>query len=102
MKISTDITTNNTSTSLPTGKTTNKPGKTGVDTESMLLPSAQVSLSAASQAVLAAGVGSEEPVFDANKVEQIKAAIVSGQFQVNPERIADGLLATVKDLLISQ
>lgn len=38
-------------------------------------------------------------VFDANKVEAIKLAIADGKFQVNPEKVADGLLATVKNLL---
>lgn len=37
--------------------------------------------------------------FNAQKVEQIKAAIASGQFQINPEKIANGLLDTVKGLL---
>ncbi len=98
MKITSDITT--TPKSFPTGKTINKPGK--ADIEPASLPSAQVSLSAASQTALAALVSDETPVFDASKVEQIKTAIANGQFQVNPEKIADGLLATVKDLLIPQ
>jgi negative regulator of flagellin synthesis FlgM len=38
-------------------------------------------------------------VFDAKKVEEIKLAIAEGRFEVNPEKIADGLMATVKDLL---
>ena len=38
-------------------------------------------------------------VFDANKVEEIKAAIAGGQFQVNPEKVAGGLLKNVADLL---
>ena len=84
MKITTDITTK--PTNFPTGKTMNKPGKAGADTEPASLPSAQVSLSAASQAALAAGVSAEAPVFDASKVEQIKAAIANGQFQV-PEAV---------------
>jgi len=41
-------------------------------------------------------------VFDTNKVEEIKAAIASGQFQVNAEKIADGLMDTVKDLIHSR
>jgi negative regulator of flagellin synthesis FlgM len=41
-------------------------------------------------------------VFDANKVEEIKAAIAGGQFQVNPEKVASGLLNNVTDLLQTQ
>jgi negative regulator of flagellin synthesis FlgM len=38
-------------------------------------------------------------VFEAKKVEEIKLAISEGRFQVNSEKVADGLLETVKDLL---
>lgn len=38
-------------------------------------------------------------VFDANKVEEIKAAIAGGQFQVDPEKVASGLIGNVTDLL---
>ena len=38
-------------------------------------------------------------VYDAEKVEAIKLAISNGQFQIHPEKIADGLIDTVKDLL---
>lgn len=41
-------------------------------------------------------------VFDANKVEEIKAAIAGGQFQVNPEKVANGLINNVTDLLKTQ
>ncbi len=41
-------------------------------------------------------------VFDANKVEEIKAAIAGGQFQVNPEKVASGLISNVSDLLQTQ
>ena len=41
-------------------------------------------------------------VFDANKVEEIKAAIAGGQFQVNPENVANGLINNVTDLLQTQ
>jgi negative regulator of flagellin synthesis FlgM len=37
--------------------------------------------------------------FDAKKVAEIKAAIASGQFQIDPEKIATGLLDTVKGLI---
>ncbi|HVL75903.1 MAG TPA: flagellar biosynthesis anti-sigma factor FlgM [Noviherbaspirillum sp.] len=38
-------------------------------------------------------------VFDAKKVEEIKAAIAEGRFQVDPEKVANGLLDTVTDLI---
>jgi negative regulator of flagellin synthesis FlgM len=41
----------------------------------------------------------EGEVFDARRVEEIKQAISQGQFVVNPEKVADGLLETVRDLL---
>ena len=41
-------------------------------------------------------------VFDANKVEEIKAAIAEGRFQVDPEKVANGLLDTVNDLIHSR
>lgn len=40
-----------------------------------------------------------EPHFDAAKVEAIKAAIRDGSLKVNPEAIADKLLASVQELL---
>ncbi|OYY50478.1 MAG: flagellar biosynthesis anti-sigma factor FlgM [Methylophilales bacterium 28-44-11] len=42
---------------------------------------------------------SASEVFDAEKVNAIKSAIESGQFKVNSEKVADGLIDTVKDLL---
>ena len=41
-------------------------------------------------------------VFDAKKVDAIKSAISSGQFKVNSEKVADGLIETVKDLLMTK
>jgi negative regulator of flagellin synthesis FlgM len=39
-----------------------------------------------------------EPPFDAAKVEAIKQAISAGQFRINPEAIADGLINTAREL----
>ncbi len=41
-------------------------------------------------------------VFDAKKVDAIKSAISSGQFKVDSEKVADGLIETVKDLLMTK
>ena len=70
--------------------------KTGVDKT----PSDNVTLSPKAQALAnqSAGAG----VFDADKVNAIKAAIASGQFQINPERIADGLIDSVRYHLNAQ
>ncbi len=43
-----------------------------------------------------------QPVVDSARVEAIKLAISEGRFKINPEVIADSLLATVKDLMQSQ
>jgi negative regulator of flagellin synthesis FlgM len=42
---------------------------------------------------------STDEVFDAEKVDAIKTAIANGQFKVDSGKVADGLIATVKDLL---
>lgn len=39
------------------------------------------------------------PAFDASKVEAIKQAISSGQYKINPDAIAKGLLDDVRDLI---
>ncbi|MFZ6644204.1 flagellar biosynthesis anti-sigma factor FlgM [Undibacterium sp. TJN25] len=48
------------------------------------------------------GAQASSGVFETKKVEEIKQAISEGRFQVNSEKVADGLLDTVKDLLNSR
>lgn len=58
-----------------------------------------VTLSAAtSQAVSGTG-GSSSDVFNADKVEAMKAAIADGSFQVNAEAIADKMLSNAAEML---
>lgn len=44
-------------------------------------------------------VGAGEAPFNAERVAEIKQAISEGRFQINPERIADGLLTSVREML---
>ncbi len=63
-------------------------------------PSAKVELSSQASALLGAeGSGSTDGTFDAEKVERLAQAIRDGQFKVNPEVIADKLIANAQELL---
>ena len=55
-----------------------------------------VRLSSQAKALASTSTGG---VFDTKKVEEIKAAIASGEFQVDPAKIADGLIDSVKDMI---
>lgn len=44
-------------------------------------------------------VAGAEAAFDSKKVAEIRQAISEGRFQINPERIADGLINSVQELL---
>ncbi|HQR05109.1 MAG: flagellar biosynthesis anti-sigma factor FlgM [Proteobacteria bacterium] len=46
-----------------------------------------------------AQLGNAGGVIDADRVSEIRQAIAEGRFQINPERIADGLLTSVRQLL---
>jgi len=45
---------------------------------------------------------SNVPEVDAAKVGEIKQAITEGRFRVNPEKVADGLLESVRQMLQAQ
>lgn len=60
----------------------------------------EVRLTSSSQ--LQALSGGESQPMDSAKVEAIKQAIAEGRFKINPEKIADGLLSSVKELLMNQ
>lgn len=69
--------------------------------------SSQTSIGNASTEATLSGVQNVEsvlastPVVNAARVAEIKQAISEGRFQMNPERIADGLLQSVRDMLAS-
>ncbi|WP_434630135.1 flagellar biosynthesis anti-sigma factor FlgM [Chromobacterium sp. CV08] len=41
----------------------------------------------------------QQPSFDAAKVESIKSAIANGSFSINADKIADGLISSAQELL---
>ena len=74
-----------------------RPGKTGQRTEDVANSNDSVQLSTQLRSIeknLASG-----EVFNAARVEEIKQAISQGHFVVNPEKVADRLLETVRDLI---
>lgn len=62
-------------------------------------PSAHVELSSAAQAL---GADAADGTFDAEKVARLAQAIKDGKFEVNPEAIADKLIANAQELLGKQ
>ena len=44
-------------------------------------------------------VSGAEAAFNSQKVAEIRQAISEGRFQINPERIADGLINSVREML---
>lgn len=61
-----------------------------------------VKISEASRSLQTAGTSNAEAPFDAKRVDAIKAAISSGQFKVNPEKIADKVLDSASQLLVGR
>jgi negative regulator of flagellin synthesis FlgM len=59
-------------------------------------PSTHVALSSTSALL---GADPADGAFDAEKVKRIAQAIRDGKFEVNPEAIADKLIANAQDLL---
>lgn len=61
----------------------------------------EVSLSPLSSKLqeLQAAVSSNEAPVNTQRVREIRQAIAEGRYKVNPERIADGLLTSVRQML---
>lgn len=87
-------------TGLAVGTTQTRSSKGAEKASVSKAPSDSVHIS--SQLQTLAGQVSSAGVFDAKKVEKIKAAIADGHFQVNADKVADGLIDTVKDLIHSR
>lgn len=88
-------------TSLPSVGSAPDPGRTRGPAAAPSRPEAgnseRVDISSLSARLQEVG-GGEAPV-NAQKVAEIKLAIAEGRFQINPERIADGLLSSVREML---
>lgn len=81
------------------GEASVRPDKTGQKTEGTAAPADRdnVQLSAQLRSIEKNFASGE--VFDAARVEEIKQAISEGHFVVNPDKVADRLLETVRDLI---
>ncbi|WP_293761161.1 flagellar biosynthesis anti-sigma factor FlgM [uncultured Aquitalea sp.] len=62
-------------------------------------PTDSVEINPFASSLSAVAQQSGESSFDAAKVASIKSAIASGNFSVNPEKIADSLIASARELL---
>jgi negative regulator of flagellin synthesis FlgM len=78
-----------------------KPAASGTR-KTVATPSEQVELSSLSARLQDAGATADAPVVDAARVAEIKQAISEGRFHINPERIADNLIASVREMLSRQ
>lgn len=102
MKIDTSTKTLTSSSATGTKEAAPRAGKANVSASPKNSASAQdsVRITSLSSQLHALESGMESvPVVDAARVEAIKQAISEGRFKINPEVIADKLLASVKDLV---
>lgn len=88
---------NSIQTAVSLGEASARPGKTGQRTEDVANSNDGVQMSTQLRNIEQNLANGE--VFNAAKVEEIKQAISEGRFVVNPEKVADRLLETVRDLI---
>ena len=88
---------NSIQTTVSLSDTQARPGKTGQRTEDVANSNDSVQLSTQLRSIEKNFANGE--VFNAARVEEIKQAISEGHFVVNPEKVADRLLETVRDLI---
>ncbi|HZV53730.1 MAG TPA: flagellar biosynthesis anti-sigma factor FlgM [Rhodocyclaceae bacterium] len=94
---------NSTITSVGTTQASGRSKAAASTSQPSAAPSGEkVALSSLSASLQQAAVSAEGPVVDAARVAEIKQAITEGRFQINPERIADGLLENVRQMLAKQ
>ena len=91
---------NSIQTTVSLSETPTRPGKTGQRTEGVANSSDSVQLSTQLRNIEQNLANGE--VFNTARVEEIKQAISEGHFVVNPEKVADRLLETVRDLIQSR
>lgn len=72
----------------------NRPATAGVKTASASTGQSTTVVSTTLNAV-----SGSEAAFNSQKVAEIRQAISEGRFQINPERIADGLINSVREML---
>ena len=82
----------------PMGETSVRPDKTGQRTETAA-PNDRDSVQLSVQLQNIEKNFASGEVFNAARVEEIKQAISEGHFVVNPDKVADRLLETVRDLI---
>jgi len=86
---------------VPTGESRQRPEKNSANPAGA--PGEKVelsSLSARMQEVEAALAN--VPVADASRIAEIKQAMAEGRFQVDADKVADGLIESVKQMIASQ
>jgi len=71
-----------------------RPAATGVKTGNSSAGQSTTVISAALNSV-----SGSEAAFNSQKVAEIRQAISEGRFRINPERIADGLISSVREML---